>query len=387
MTEDGSGPGLRLPSLRIENFRCFKELVIPKLGRVNLIVGRNGVGKTTLLEALRIYFSEAPLTAIGEILTKREHVIAIEASPQMRGDFQRKLLSLFHGRPTKDKPIPTIVIGDAVAPIPETSDSKLFITFYSKSDSKVRMSMYIRSKKPELMKDFDSSSFYVLSGDGSITESNLPINQQELSRFLPELRSEEERAFNPTPADNVSYISSDGVGKDRNVALWDEITATDDEYVVVEAVQNISADISEIRLRMVPGQSDVRDFVVRLSKFSSQVPLASLGEGVGRLFGIALVLVNSRNRAVLIDEIENGIHWSAQPKLWEVVFSLAERLNVQVFATTHSEDCVRGFQEAMTRHPGQGMMTRLEWDGTDIRPVSFDDEELALFTQRGYEVR
>lgn len=60
-----------LESLYIENYRLFKKLDIPKLGRVNLIPGRNNVGKTALLEALRIWASEGERSVINNIIWQR----------------------------------------------------------------------------------------------------------------------------------------------------------------------------------------------------------------------------------------------------------------------------------------------------------------------------
>jgi len=61
-------PGdLILNSLEIQRFRCFRELRIERLGRVNLIVGKNNVGKSTILEALRLYAIDRARRCVSEI--------------------------------------------------------------------------------------------------------------------------------------------------------------------------------------------------------------------------------------------------------------------------------------------------------------------------------
>lgn len=87
-----------------------------------------------------------------------------------------------------------------------------------------------------------------------------------------------------------------------------------------------------------------------------------MGDGITRLFHIILALVNAKNGVLLVDEFENGLHWSVQEKVWETVFQLAERLDVQVFATTHSRDCVQAFQAAWERYPSQVAYYRMEAD-------------------------
>jgi AAA15 family ATPase/GTPase len=69
-----------------------------------------------------------------------------------------------------------------------------------------------------------------------------------------------------------------------------------------------------------------------------------MGDGMNRILTIILALVNSDNGCLLIDEFENGLHYTVQENLWRIIFHLSKELNIQVFATTHSEDCIKGFQ-------------------------------------------
>src|SRR5438045_2113512 len=75
-------------------------------------------------------------------------------------------------------------------------------------------------------------------------------------------------------------------------------------------------------------------------------PLYSLGNGMLRTLGISLALVSVKDGILLIDEFENGLYYSVQPDLWQLIFQVARCLNVQVFATTHSWDCIEAFQKA-----------------------------------------
>ena len=77
----------------------------------------------------------------------------------------------------------------------------------------------------------------------------------------------------------------------------------------------------------------------------------------------------------MIDEIENGLHWKVQPKLWELIFELSNRLNIQVFAATHSADCVRAFRQLWGSHQDKGSFHRLERtadNGMRAVPYSYD---------------
>src|SRR5437868_6617271 len=127
---------------------------------------------------------------------------------------------------------------------------------------------------------------------------------------------------------------------------------------------------------------------VKIAGIDEPLPLRSLGDGMQRMLGIALALVNTRDGMLLIDEIENGIHYSAQLDLWRLIFRLAHRLNVQVFATTHSWDCIEAFQKAAQENEKEeGVLIRLSSRKGEIGVTLFDEEELGIATREQIEVR
>jgi AAA15 family ATPase/GTPase len=90
----------------------------------------------------------------------------------------------------------------------------------------------------------------------------------------------------------------------------------------------------------------------------------------------------------LIDEFENGLHHTVQENLWKVIFYLAERLNIQVFATTHSEDCIRGFENILnTQENSEGKLIRLDNVDGKIVEVEFDANEMRIANENGIEIR
>jgi ABC-type multidrug transport system ATPase subunit len=113
-----------------------------------------------------------------------------------------------------------------------------------------------------------------------------------------------------------------------------------------------------------------------------------MGDGMTRLFHIILSLVNAKNGYLLIDEVENGLHWSIHAGLWNIVFTMAGRLNVQVFATTHNRDCVRGFHEAWSPREAEGTFQRIDvLPGTKIMVNGYTCETLADALETDVEVR
>ena len=107
-----------------------------------------------------------------------------------------------------------------------------------------------------------------------------------------------------------------------------------------------------------------------------------------RLFSVALALANSRDGFLVIDEAENGLHYAVQRDFWKMVLRTAHENNVQVFATTHSWDCVAGFAQAATDvEEVEGVLIRLERDGDQIRSIEYSESNLEAAAEYGIEVR
>jgi hypothetical protein len=171
-------------------------------------------------------------------------------------------------------------------------------------------------------------------------------------------------------------------------ALWDAIALTDVEQEIVTALKVISSDILAVSMIGSDERNTrPRTAIVKSARHPSPRPLRTFGDGVNRLFGVILSLCNARNGVLLVDEIENGLHYSVQTEIWRTIFRLATDLNVQIFATSHSWDCVRAFQQAAGDSPEHGVLVRLTARGDRIIPTLFTEEELKIATRDQIEVR
>ena len=104
---------------------------------------------------------------------------------------------------------------------------------------------------------------------------------------------------------------------------------------------------------------------------------------------MALSLVNARGDILLVDEFENGLHYTVQPYVWRMIFRLARSLDVQVFATTHSWDTIEAFQQASAESPEEGALLSLTYreDYDRLFATVFTEEELGIVTRDRVEVR
>jgi AAA15 family ATPase/GTPase len=173
-------------------------------------------------------------------------------------------------------------------------------------------------------------------------------------------------------------------------ALWDLTSLTNLESEVISALGLIDDRVSGVAFveDISKGRSgDNRIPLVKIKGIDEPLPLKSMGDGITRLFHIIVALVNARNGLLLIDEFENGLHWSVQPKVWDIVFQLSERLNVQVFATTHSRDCIEGFDSAWNKYPALGAFFRLDPKDGLIKATEYTSETLTDAIEMDVEVR
>ena len=177
------------------------------------------------------------------------------------------------------------------------------------------------------------------------------------------------------------------------VRSWNAIALTEDEDRAVQALRLIFGnDLERVAVRRdeISDTEHVQRVVARLRGQARPVPLQSLGDGALHLAGVALALTNSRDGFLLIDEAENGIHHSVQRDYWRMVFETAQANNVQVLATTHSFDCLRGFAQAMTDcEEVDGALVRLERENGTLRAVEYSERNIkAAAKQRiGIEMR
>jgi hypothetical protein len=195
------------------------------------------------------------------------------------------------------------------------------------------------------------------------------------------------------------WVPPNGLESELSLQLWDNIALTEWEEDVLEALRLMVPDMERFGAAGSPdgggafssGFSSAfatgRSFRIKVPSRSQPLPLRSLGDGPNRVLGLALALVNARDGFLFLDEVENGIHYSLQPDLWRLIFRVAQRMNVQVFATTHSYDCVTAFQEAAAENPEEGILIRLEERQGSVTVTLFDERELSVVADEAIEVR
>ncbi|HEX8361562.1 MAG TPA: AAA family ATPase [Longimicrobium sp.] len=364
---------LPLGSFRVAGFRGLRDLRIPELGRVNLFVGMNNAGKSSLLEAIHLYAGGAIPARLHSLLVTREEINDENGAPVEPDTLDAALGRLFHlagGARTSRMTLGPI--GDRQREL--VIDRGWAATFTVGDTVATRFS-------PALADDL-----------GDDLERALEVHMGEAhSRVIPDRRLLGRFTFGAglVLLHPAIFVRAHGLSNEAVANYWDRVALTDEEDLVTAALRIIAPGVERIS---VLGDGDgltQRRVVVRVRGQDSPVPLRTMGDGMNRLLGIVLALATARDGILLVDEIENGIHYSVQAEMWRMILDAAKLLNVQVFATTHSWDCIRAFAAAASGGEAADCMlyrldTRIK---DDIRAVRYTADEVAIAAEQQIEVR
>jgi AAA15 family ATPase/GTPase len=381
-----------LESFQINNFRLFQHLEVRKLNRVNLIVGKNNAGKSTFLEAVELYASNASPTVLLDLVESRQETWYSEAQPHSQNFISNSVRHLFCGHKLP-------IIGEEGISLGEVaSNTKLHISaaaYQNKNDDDGTLRK-IRISDVEVDENLSNVEFFLIAEEGKRTRRlfSLDNNNKDLRDIL---RRNRMISVSERQESELKYtwqiVSTENMPNRKLAALWDLTSLTDLESEVISALCLIDDRVTGVAFvensarDFRPRENDQRIALVKIKGIDEPLPLKSMGDGMTRLFHIIVALVNARNGLLLIDEFENGLHWSVQPKVWDIVFKLSDRLNVQVFATTHSRDCIKGFDEAWNNYPALGAFFRLDEKNGVIKATEYTSETLNDSIDMDVEVR
>lgn len=171
--------------------------------------------------------------------------------------------------------------------------------------------------------------------------------------------------------------------------MWERVIREGRENDAIEALRILQPDIDGIFF--LPGERVMRGrggVLVSQKGSKRRVPLGSMGEGMRRILALAISLAQSRHGFLIVDEIDTGLHWSVMSKMWQLVMRTADELKVQVFATTHSLDCLRGLKDAVDEHVDLKKHVRVHKVDTALREsVTFSADDLSIAIDQEIEVR
>ena len=378
-----------LTSLGIRNYRNLRSLDIERLARVNLIAGKNNTGKTSLLEAVSLYAAKGDIQWIDELLTNRGEFYSNDSTLENN---RRTYTSLFYARKWGFSDGDNIVIGPLEDILVGFKDPwelhKSLSIRFTKMIKEVVDLVEQKTGRPSI-----NTRWHVVEDEKEEPESYRVALAIHFERddsqvyILDDIQRERlihrsYKYFEYVP--NYHFVQT--YYEQDNYTKWSNITLTENEKYIIKALQIIEPSVQKFAFVK---DNDKQKAVIKLKDNPDRVPLQSMGDGMNHILTIILALVNASDGYLLIDEFENGLHYTVQENLWKMVFTLAKELNVQVFATTHSDDCIRAFESILNSDSNQleGQYFRLERFGDVIKPIFYSSSELEVAAEQNIETR
>lgn len=340
-----------LKNIQIENFRSFEHYKVENLARVNLFVGDNNSGKTSVLEAIRFLVAQGRLQTLFSIMRERGEY---ESDSERRHSYRYKLQSLFS---SANDPHFDIELADS-------RELEIRAT-YAEPVQAVEQIVKLGVKQA---KGFGNPRLHSTS---RLHSSKIDIDlRQDSADLNDDLTAQSPTGYLKNHSDDLdafpffrrepNYLSISVAGEQTGqlASLWTKVLESRREQDVLKAINLIVEDCSDIHF--APSASTKSH--VFLDVAGKRRPLAEFGGGTASILAIASGLGYCANGYLFVDEIDTGLHFSRLADVWRMVITTARELDVQVFATTHSQDCLRALADAI--------------DADD----SLTDEDVALFS-------
>ena len=342
-----------LTSIHIQGFKGFKDTLIAPLRKVNLILGGQNVGKTSLLEA--VYLGASDIGNFQQLPT----LFRVAEG----GDSQRYLQSVLGKRQW------LVDLSHDQEKVLRTKNHRdiergKFFALSEANNNGINIQRLIQGSNIANQRDVEASKF-------NFEEINL-INARDAAKEI--------LFFNPL-AVSVHLPNQLDVAQ-----LFDKTIIARKKKILLSMLRRIEPRLEDMHSLLPDGEQRI---YVELEGDGDALPLPQLGHGFSRLVYLYCSLLVTDAKLALIDEVENGIHYSSLPTLFQGIQDIAANNNVQTLMTTHSWDCIKAayktFADADNLKDFQ--LIRLERDGDNIRAVVINDEMLDTVMEAGYEVR
>ena len=364
-------------SIEISGFRSLERVRLEGLSRVNLLVGLNNSGKTSVLESIGLLHSAGDYRVLRSLLETRgewrpdEHHSRVYDIAQMFSfrDLSRRI-RVSGQRSGSRSQLGTVTAELSVRMEPVPLGLPLHDDTDDETDESPGRLVWASSERTG---EFAAS----LSADRM-----LPVRQMSRSSW---------NAGDDIP--RVQFVGTGGLVPGDVGDIFDDVVLTDAEDQAVEAMRLIEPRVERLAVlasRRAPlGGSARGGIMLRMQGIDGRVPIGSVGDGMWRLLGLALTMARARGGVLLVDEIDTGLHYTVMQKMWTMIAERSKSLDVQVFATTHSRDCYESLSSVADPEaipPGELTIHRLE-SGNGKSSAQLSEHEVALVEERGLEVR
>ena len=342
-----------ITTLHIDNFRGFHKLDVHGLARFNLIVGQNSVGKTALMEAFSVAGASQPT-----ILVELNALRGI-----LPGVVERDSRSIFQDW-----------FGDADKPFvisTENEDGPATTTIATLRPAKDQI---IASGNldglPQDLRDTVVSKATAEELHWIHKRSGEIVGESVMQAYGLHLLERELRSIPKQIMAGRSFVPSASTITPKEIERFDKLKDDAQAYgLLLETLRKMQPALADIEVRPLGGRNVLAG---RLDN-GKRLPLGLLGEGVVRSCQILLAVIGAGKRGrVCVDELDGGLHHSVQRAVFTALRHAVAELDGQLFATTHSDECISAAHEAFQDAGKDLMVFRVDRDNTSVAITAFD---------------
>ncbi|UFG20552.1 ATP/GTP-binding protein [Helicobacter pylori] len=373
-----------IQSVRIKNFKTFKDTQIDGFTKLNIITGGNNVGKSNLLEALYCLVGKSmhPCTNITEVYDNiRKEPLTTESKNLM-----------FYGLDT-EKEIQIVTTLDSN----QTLD--LQIKFIASENQKVIESQIIPTAEQTQMSS--QLNFTLKKNNEEIYNDHLNIAKIPNFPPIPNQSgyNRQFKNFEPSqlqkllPFESAAIITPSDVARKRDIMNHNAIHIMDPN--IIRAMRKILDENQlEKELNERLNQFDKSIQAIRFSannqlklkvkNIKEKVPLSVFGDGLIKYLHIVSTFIANNAKTIYIDEVENGLHFSRMKLLLRCVIDFINDNkdgNLQVFMTTHSQEFIEILDQVIREKDfaHQTKLFCLKQDDQYVIPRTYYGENLEYY--------
>jgi AAA15 family ATPase/GTPase len=316
-----------IKNIEIKNFKCFENFKAEGFGRVNLIGGKNNVGKTAFMEAVCINVYSTNISLMTNVLS----------SPKLAREF--------------------LEIGYRVLLQDERKDFLESIKNYSSTSN-------INNIEFKIIEDSGIKEYFF-----HFDNKSMKININDFS-------------YEKTKKNNIKFLTQLGFTKYQLKQVFESVQKKDVENILYEYINNFDNNI--LNFKIIGG--DKPQCKINTGEYRD---INEFGDGLKHWISIICSLYACENGYLFIDELDNGIHYTQLDKLWEIILTISKEQNVQVFATTHSKECIESYARVAKRLEDEEItMIMLARNlKNELKALVYDDKMFYSELEQNHEVR
>ncbi len=350
-----------LKNIKINSFRGLNNVKINDLKKVNLFVGKNNCGKTSVLEG--IYLLTNP-QSILELMETRYYYKSKTIN------LENFMLSLFKNMDMENNNIS--IIGE-----------------FLNNEKKLKKELNITSDLNLTEYQIDNNENIKMKLNVNVVYNGEENNNIKNNISIIDIYDSGISIKSKKPIKKYVDLSSKYITPYINLKKLPEIITL---LIVNKNMDNIIKILQKI-------EPSIKNIIVGADRLiycdigkSKYMPINIMGDGFLKILYIMCIISHTKNGYVFIDEIENGFHYSALKTLWKGIFESSEKFNVQVFATTHSWECIKAYnivyKEIYDKNNNDDIkLYRVEYKKNSHNIVGYNSEDIDFATNNNWEIR